>query len=111
MNRSRLFIGLPLALALSAGALANDDKMPSDSSMNSDAVETLKSSLTNTQGFEVEDMRTGDDGAACITYRVLNDQNGQSRVRAVVQGDKVLREATGNTRFAKAWNSKCVASR
>ncbi len=111
MNRSRLFIALPLALALSAGALANDDKMPSDSSMNSDAVETLKSSLTSTQGFEVEDMRTGDDGAACITYRVLNDQNGQSRVRAVVQGDKVLREATGNTRFAKAWNSKCVASR
>ena len=62
-------------------------------------------------GFEVEDVRTGDDGTACITYRVLNEQNGHSRVRAVVQGDKVLRETTGNTRFAKAWNSKCVASR
>jgi hypothetical protein len=111
MDKSCLFAAVPLALALPAGALANDDKMRSDSSMNSDAVETLKSSLPSTQGFEVDDMRTGDDGVACITYRVANDQNGQSRVRAVVEGDKVLRETTGNTRFAKAWNSKCVASR
>jgi len=33
------------------------------------------------------------------------------RSHAVVQGDKVLRETTGNTRFAKAWNSKYVKAR
>jgi hypothetical protein len=97
---NRLLLVLPLALALSAGAFASDP-----------AVEKLKSSLTNINGFEVLDAREGGDGATCITYQVTNDSNGMTRSHAVVQGDKVLRETTGNTRFAKAWNSKCVASR
>jgi hypothetical protein len=105
---NRLLLALPLALAVSAGAFANDK----DSSTSSEpAVEKLKSSLTNINGFEVLDAREGGDGATCITYQVTNDSNGMTRSHAVVQGDKVLRETTGNTRFAKAWNSKCVASR
>lgn len=99
---NRILLALPLALALSAGAFANDADP---------AVEKLKSSLTNINGFEVLDAREGGDGATCITYQVSNDKNGTSKSHAVVQGDKVLRETTGNTRFAKAWNSKCVASR
>jgi len=99
---NRLFLAVPLVLAFSAGAFAND---------SDPAVEKLKSSLTNINGFEVLDAREGGDGATCITYQVSNDQNGLSKSHAVVDGDKVLRETTGNTRFAKAWNSKCVASR
>ena len=105
---NRLLFALPVALALAAGAFAND----ADSDKSGDpAVEKLKASLTNINGFEVLDARAGDDGATCITYQVTNDRNGMSKSHAVVQGDKVLRETTGNTRFAKAWNSKCVASR
>jgi hypothetical protein len=104
---NRLLLALPVALTLSAGALANDG----DSNANSDAVEKLKASLTTVNGFEVLDAREAGDGTTCITYQVSNDQNGTSKSHAVVQGDKVLRETTGNTRFAKAWNSKCVASR
>jgi hypothetical protein len=99
---NRLFLAVPLALAFSAGTFAND---------SSPAVEKLKASLTNVNGFEVLDARDGGDGATCITYQVSNDKNGKSKSHAVVDGDKVLRETTGNTRFAKAWNSKCVASR
>lgn len=104
---NRLLLALPLTLALSAGAFAND----SDSNANSGAVEKLKSSLPNINGFEVLDTRDGGEGTTCITYQVSNDKNGMSKSHAVVQGDKVLRETTGNTRFAKEWNSKCVASR
>jgi hypothetical protein len=104
---NRLLLALPLALALSAGALAND----SDSATSSDAVEKLKASLTDINGFQVLDTRAGGDGTTCITYQVSNDHNGTSKSHAVVQGDKVLRETTGNTKFANAWNSKCVASR
>jgi hypothetical protein len=107
MNK-RMLIALPLALALSAGAFANDPESKTSGMGSESAVETLKSSLTNINGFEVQDVREGDDGATCITYRVSNDQNGLSQARAVVEGDKVLRETTGNTRFAKAWNSKCA---
>jgi hypothetical protein len=105
---NRLLLALPLALVLTTGAFAND----SDDSMTSEpAVEKLTSSLTSTNGFEVVDVRAGDDGATCITYQVANDRNGTSTSHAVVQGDKVLRETTGNRRFAKAWNNQCVASR
>jgi len=104
---NRLLLALPLTLALSAGAFAND----SDANTSSGAVEKLKSSLPNINGFQVLDSRDGGDGATCITYQVSNDKNGMSKAHAVVQGDEVLRGTTGNTRFAKAWNSKCVASR
>jgi hypothetical protein len=104
---NRLLLALPLSLALSAGAFANDDA----SGTSSDAVEKLKASLTTINGFEVLDTRAGGDGTTCITYQVSNNQNGTSKSHAVVQGDTVLRETTGNTRFAKAWNSNCVASR
>jgi hypothetical protein len=104
MNK-HLWMALPLALTLSAGAFAKD--RPHDYDRDS-AVDTLKGTLTNINGFEVEDIREGDGGVACITYHVSNDQNGQSQERAVVHGDKVLHEVTGNTRFEKAWNSKCA---
>ena len=101
---NRFLLALPLGLVLSAGAFANDPP-----AMGSDAaVEKLKTSLTNTNGFEVVDVRNGEDGASCITYSVTNDRNGISRSHAVVHNDKVLRETTGNTRFAKAWNEKCA---
>jgi hypothetical protein len=102
MRKSHLSIAVA-ALVLSTGAFADDT--------DSAAVETLKSALPNTLGFEVENVRTASDGSACITYRVANEQNGTSRNRAVVKGDKVLRESTGNTRFAKAWNGSCVGSK
>ena len=102
MNYSRLVI-TPVALALCGGAFAAEE--------NSSAVEALKASLPSTLGFDVEDVRAGDDGVTCITYSVSNDRNGRSRARAVVQGDKVLRESTGNTRFAKAWNGKCAGNK
>jgi hypothetical protein len=102
MHMKQLLPAMALGLALSASAFAGDKDE------NSAAVDTLKSALPNSYGFEVEDVRTASDGSACITYRVGNDQNGVSRNRAVVKGDKVLRESTGNTRFAKAWNSSCA---
>jgi hypothetical protein len=105
---TRLLMALPLALALSAGAIADDRDSKSTSMGSESAVEALKASLTNVNGFEVQDVREGDGGATCITYRVSNDRNGTSENRAVVEGDKVLRQSTGNTRFAKAWNSKCA---
>jgi len=98
MKKSPLLMALPLALAVSAVALADNDA----------SVETLKAALPSTHGFEVEDVRMGDDGASCITYRVANDLEGESRLRAVVKGDKVLREVPGNAKFAKAWNSQCA---
>lgn len=105
MNK-RLLMSLPLALALSAGAFANDE----DKSYAQDsAVETLKSQLPSVLGFEVEDVRAGEDGVACITYHVANDNGGQTQSHAVVHGDKVYREYRGNSRFEKAWNSKCAS--
>lgn len=107
MQKSRLFIAIPLALALSAGALAGD-KSHKQSVSDSDAIERVKDTLTNINGFEVEDVRTGDGGVACVTYHVTNDQNGLSQARAVVSGDKVLHEVNGNARFEEAWNGKCA---
>jgi hypothetical protein len=72
-------------------------------------VETLKSQLPSVLGFEVEDVRAGEDGVACITYHVANDNGGQTQSHAVVHGDKVYREYRGNSRFEKAWNSKCAS--
>ena len=103
MSKSRFVFAGPLVLAMSMGAFAGDD--------NSSAVAALKASLPSALGFEVEDLRAGSDGVSCITYSLNNDQNGKSRSRAVVQGDKVLRESTGNTRFAKAWNGKCAGKK
>ena len=93
---------LPLAFVPLA-ALADDSK--------SDAVEKLKSSLPSTRGFEVDTMREVGDGVTCITYRFSNDNGGQSRAHAVVQGDDVQRSTTGNRQFEKAWNSKCAGSK
>jgi hypothetical protein len=109
MNKSIGLIAVPLMFA--ASAFANDQGSSEQSGMHSDAVEKLKSSLVSTNGFEVVDVRGGDDGVSCITYTVSNIHGGSSRAHAVVDGDQVLRESTGNTRFAKAWNNKCVASR
>lgn len=95
-------IALPLAL-LPLASLAEEGK--------SDAVEKLKSSLPSTRGFEVDNMRTTDDGVTCISYHVSNDNGGQSRAHAVVQGDEVQRSTTGNRQFEKMWNSKCAGSK
>ena len=106
MRKSGLFIAAPLALALSAGAFAGDKSHQSMS--DSDAVERVKDTLTNINGFETEDVRMGDDGVTCVTYHVTNDQNGLSQRRAVVDGDKVLHEVKGNDKFERAWNGKCA---
>jgi hypothetical protein len=107
MQKSRLFIAIPLALALSVGAVAGD-KSHKHSMSDSDAVAKVKGTLTNINGFEVEDVRTGDGGVACVTYHVTNDANGLSQARAVVDGDQVLHEVNGSARFEKAWNGKCA---
>ncbi len=101
MNTSRT-IALLLIAFVPMTALADD-------SGSSDQVETLKSSLKSTMGFKVDNVRVTDDGTACISYRVNNDKGGVSSAKAVVQGAKVLRSTSGQSDFAKAWNSKCVS--
>jgi hypothetical protein len=110
-SRSTLFnaflIAAPLAFVPVSGALA-DDRTKADE--DSPAVVTLKSSLSSTRGFEVEDVRMTDSGVACIKYRVPNDSGGETHAQAVVEGEKVLRSTTRSTQFAKAWNSKCAGA-
>jgi hypothetical protein len=89
-------------------AAAADDRTAS--SENSDAVAALKASLPSTRGFEVDNVRVTDAGVSCISYRVPNDTGGETRAQAVVEGDKVLRSTGRNSKFAKAWNSKCAGS-
>jgi hypothetical protein len=110
MNTSHRLAVLPIALALSAGAFANDDTT-AGAVTNSEAVSTLKSSLPSTSGFEVEKMRTTDSGISCIVYRVRNDQGNETRAQAVVQGEKVLRSSSRSKDFEKAWNSNCVTAK
>jgi hypothetical protein len=101
-------VAVPLALAPLAGAFADDRDANTQSGAAAEPVEALKSKLRSTVGFEVENVRMTDSGAACISYRVRNDAGGDTHAKAVVEGDKVLRSDTRTTRFAKAWNSKCA---
>lgn len=105
MKSSRLLIAMPLALLLATGALA-DGRM--NSSESSPAVETLKSKLSSTSGFAVDNVRTADDGVTCIDYRVANDMGGETHAKAVVKGDDVWRSTTRSTKFQKAWNEHCA---
>ena len=98
----RLLLTLPLALALCAGAMAKDKEFDRDAT-----VETLKAKTASSDGFEVEEVRAGDGGFACVTYQVRNDQQGRKQMRALVKGDQVLRESNRYISFDKAWNSKC----
>jgi hypothetical protein len=100
----RMASTLPFALALTTAALAAGQAMNADSP----AVEKLKAKLPSTAGFEVKNVRATSDGTSCITYVVDNGNGGTSQEQAVVEGDKVLRSTTGNTRFASAWNKKCA---
>lgn len=103
MKNTNRFVTVIL-LALSTGALAAGSAMNTDSP----AVEKLKSKLPSTHGFEVKNLKTSADGTACITYQVANGNGGVSTQHAVVQGDKVERDTSGNTRFAHAWKEKCA---
>jgi hypothetical protein len=100
MNKRTFVLTASLACLPLSAALADDRESAS--------IEALKSSLRNPSGFEVDKVRVTDAGVACITYRVDNDNGGEMRAHAVVEGDKVLRSSIGNTRFEKAWKSKCV---
>ena len=100
----RFAAALPLALALATVALAADQAMTTESP----AVDKLKAKLPSVLGFQVENMRTTTDGTACISYHVDNGNGGVYDEKAVLDGDKVEHSTTGNTRFANAWNSKCV---
>jgi hypothetical protein len=106
MNKPR-FIAMVFAFAPMTGALAQDTAA---TAANADAVNTLKSSLQSTTGFEVDNVRTTTAGVACISYRVSNDMGGETEAKAVVEGDKVLRSTSRDNKFAKAWNSKCAGS-
>jgi hypothetical protein len=106
MNTFRVVASL-LVLAPLSAALASES---ATSDASSEAVATLKSRLTSTLGFKVDNVHMASDGTACISYRVSNDNGGESRVKAVVQGEKILRSTSRNSDFAKTWNSKCVAS-
>jgi hypothetical protein len=101
-NSHRLAV-LTVALAASAGSFAADAE-------NSEAVQTLKSSIGNIAGFEVDTVRMGDDGVTCIVYRVNNDRGGETKAQAVVEGDKVLRSTSRSKEFENAWNGKCVGA-
>ena len=97
-----------VALALCGAALANETDTAATAA-NSESVAKLKSSLTSSSGFKVDNVRTGADGAACINYRVSNQQGADTKALAVVQGDKVLRSTSRSKDFEEAWNSKCVS--
>ena len=106
MNTFRT-IAMLAALAPLTAALAAD---PAMSDAHAEPVAKLKSRLTNTTGFKVDNVRMTGDGVACIDYRVANESGSQSRAKAVVEGENVLRSTSRNPEFAKAWNSKCTAS-
>jgi hypothetical protein len=103
MNSSQRLAVLSAALAASALAFAADAE-------NSEAVQTLKSSIGNIAGFEVDTVRMGDGGVTCIVYRVNNDRGGETKAQAVVEGDKVLRSTSRSKEFENAWNNKCVGA-
>jgi hypothetical protein len=110
MDFPHRLIALPVALALAAGAYAGDPKTEKTAN-HSDAVETLKSRLgTSAAGFEVKDVQVAPSGASCITYSVNNSTGGETRAKAVVQGDKVLRSTSRSDDFQEAWNTNCVAN-
>ena len=102
----RPLLALPLALALATGAVAKDQNKELDRVVT---VETLKSKLADSNGFEVADVRAGEDGFACVTYLVGDGAQGRSQSRALVKGDQVLRETNPHIGFEKAWNRKCAA--
>jgi len=111
MKKSHLLFTLPFALAVSAGALADDrDDRVDSKSGSTPAVEQLKSKLPSTHGFEVDNVRTTGDGVSCINYRVANDTGGETRAQAVVKGDDVFRSTTRSTHFEKAWNKHCAGA-
>jgi hypothetical protein len=101
---------VPLVFTPLAGAAAEDRDANATADSNSEAVAALKSSLPSTLGFEVDEVRVTDSGVSCISYRVRNDLGGDTRAKAVVEGDNVLRSTARTARFAKAWNSKCVGT-
>jgi len=103
----RTLIALSLALALSAGAIAKDRNADFDRAAT---LETLKSKMPSGYRFEVEEVRAGDDGFACVTYRVTNARNGKSQGRALVKGDQVLRDYDRQVRFERAWTRKCTGA-
>lgn len=117
MKISPRLIAIPAALALAAGAYAGGDEhkdhKSAKSADSSEAVATLKSRLgTSARGFEVEDVRTSSTGASCITYRVDKASGtGETRARAVVKGDKVVRSTSGTRDFENAWREHCASDR
>jgi hypothetical protein len=100
-----------VAVALLIAPLTAFAEKPASSDASAAAVATLKASLPSKQGFEVDLVHMTDAGVACIAYRVSNDTGGKSRAQAVVEGDKVLRSTSRNSKFANAWNSKCASLR
>ena len=110
MATSHRLIVLPVALALSALALAEEPAKSMDKGEDSPAVQTLKSSLPSASGFKVDDERQGSDGVSCITYRVSTTTGSTMKAHAVVDGEKVLRSSSRSKDFENAWNTKCVAA-
>lgn len=106
MNNSDRLVVMAAALAACTLAMADDSTKP-DAAANSPAVEALKSSLGSTVGFEVRDVRQGDDGVTCIVY---SDED-TSKAYAVVDGEKVLRSSSRSKSFERAWNEKCARSK
>lgn len=106
MNKFRT-IALLIAFAPLAGVA---DEPASLDPASESAVALLKSSLPSIYGFKVDLVRMTDAGVACIKYRVGNDHNGESPGLAVVEGETVLVAKYNNTKFEKAWNSKCAKS-
>jgi hypothetical protein len=104
MNTFRVVASL-IAFAPLTAAIAGD---PAPADANAESVAKLKSHLSNTMGFKVDDVRMTGDGVACISYRISNDYGGESHAKAVVEGEKVLRSTSRTQDFANAWNSKCA---
>jgi len=110
MHKSFTFIAAPIALAFTAGALANDSPTMNSTAANS-AVEALKASLKGETGFQVDKVHMTDDGVACIKYVVAGDKSQDVHAQAVVEGDKVLRSTGRSKEFANAWNAKCAGKK
>jgi hypothetical protein len=109
MSATKLLIATS-AILLMAGSLAARDDSHEGADATAASVAALKVSLGNPDGLEVDEVRVTEAGVACIDYRV-GGQGAKTLGHAVVQGKEVLKSATRDGRFEKAWNEHCLGPR
>ena len=92
------------------GALAAHDESSKGQDATAASVASLRASLGNPAGLEIDEVRVTDAGVACIDYHT-SGLGAKSVGHAVVQGKGVLKSSTRDARFEKAWNEHCLGPR